>query len=459
MDAEKLVKKLKRRYPGADVIVERVDYSKVSQYMSDNHVVVHTLDEYFTLSEGEYFRTGHNGEIETSWYRIIIRYPESYEEHLYEAAHVRSNGKDEYKTTDILEAGRPVPGCMFSVEMLAHILCEKYQYHTPIDQIVEKLHHQGLKIPKSVIGEQLHRAIELLSSKLEAFWQAEVRRSWILMLDETRVLVVKILRRMNVLIKLSICGEIRANSVNLSYFIYEDGSRGAKVIRPFLEGFLGFYTTDGYVVYKVFDSKDEADEDAEKQQKKGRRSACLVHIRRVFVDAIIENEPEAMWFVDEFERMFAIEHYCATRGLTGDARLVERLKPGKTADIMKRIEERLETFRKSDFAGCGQMLKKALKYAIGKWPAMKRVMGCGEVELSNNLSEKMMRRIKMNLKNACNIGGEIFAKHNAFMFSVIESCKMIKRNVEDYLKALFRRLRTAKKGEDLTCCLPCYMSF
>jgi len=94
----------------------------------------------------------------------------------------------------------------------------------------------------------------------------------------------------------------------------------------------------------VFDNKDEAAEDAEKQQKKGRRSACLVHIRRVFVDAIIENEPEAMWFVDEFGRMLAIEHYCATRGLTGDARLAERLKLGNTADIMKRIEERLETF-------------------------------------------------------------------------------------------------------------------
>lgn len=103
----------------------------------------------------------------------------------------------------------------------------------------------------------------------------------------------------------------------------------------------------------------------------------------------------------------------------------------QTSDIMKRIEEQLETFRKSDFAGCGQMLKKALKYAIGEWSAMKRVLECGDVELSNNLSEQMMRRIKMNLKNACNIESEISAKHNAFMFSVIESCKMIKRNVED----------------------------
>ncbi len=462
VDAEKLVKKLRRRHPGADVAVERVDYSKASQYMSDENVKYHKLEEYFTLSAGEYFRTGKNGEIEKNWYRVIIRYPERYEEHLYEAAHVRSNDNDEYKTTDTLEAGRPVPGCMFSVEMLSHILCEKYQYHTPIEQIAEKLHHQGLKIPKSVIGEHLHRAIAWLSANLESFWQAEVRRSWILMLDETRVLVG---------CKDEASGErsyknrymwgIRANSVKLSYFIYEDGSRGAKVIRPFLDGFLGFYTTDGYVVYKVFDSKDEAEGDTEdvgNQKKRGRRSACLVHIRRGFVDAIIENGAESMWFVDEFGRMFAIEHYCATRGLTGDARLLERLKPGNTADIMKRIEERLETFRRSDFAGCGELLKKALKYAIGEWPAMKRVLECGDVELSNNLSEQMMRRIKMNLKNAGNIGSEESARHNAFMYSIIESCKMVKRNVEDYLKLLLERLRGAKEGDDLTCCLPCYLA-
>lgn len=58
-----------------------------------------------------------------------------------------------------------------------------------------------------------------------------------------------------------------------------------------------------------------------------------------------------MLFVDEFGRMFVIENYCATRGMTGDARLAERLKPGNTTDIMKGIEDRLETFRKSDYAG------------------------------------------------------------------------------------------------------------
>lgn len=127
------------------------------------------------------------------------------------------------------------------------------------------------------------------------------------------------------------------------------------------------------------------------------------------------------------------------------------------ADIMRRIEERLEVFRKSDFVGCGELLKKALKYARGEWPAMKRVLVCGDVELSNNLSEQMMRRIKMSLKNAGNIGSERSASHNAFMYSVIESCKMVRRNVEDYLKSLLDRLRTARDGDDLTNCLPCYL--
>lgn len=70
------------------------------------------------------------------------------------------------------------------------------------------------------------------------------------------------------------------------------------------------------------------------------------------MDTIPENEGESMWFVDEFGRLFAIEHYSATRGLTGDVRLLVRMKPGNTADIMKRIEERLEVYRKTNFVGC-----------------------------------------------------------------------------------------------------------
>lgn len=47
---------------------------------------------------------------------------------------MRSNVNDEYKTTDTLVEGRPVPGCMFGTEMLSYVLCEKYLYNTPLER-------------------------------------------------------------------------------------------------------------------------------------------------------------------------------------------------------------------------------------------------------------------------------------------------------------------------------------
>lgn len=70
----------------------------------------------------------------------------------------------------------------------------------------------------------------------------------------------------------------------------------------------------------------------------------------------------------------------------------------------------------------------------------------------------MMRRIKMSQKNAGNIGSERSARHNAFMYLVIESCKMMTKNVEDYLKVMLERLRKTKEGDYLTCFLQCYLA-
>ena len=158
------------------------------------------------------------------------------------------------------------------------------------------------------------------------------------------------------------------------------------------------------------------------------------------MDAMLEDMSEAKWFIDEIGKLFAIEHYCLKNGLTGNERLIERLKRDNTADIMRRIEERLELHRQSGYADCGEMMKKAVRYALGEWPAMKRVLECGDVELSNNLSEQMMRSIKMNLKN------------------IIVHCKMNKRTVEDCLMSLLGKFKYSRKGDDLTGLLPCNLA-
>lgn len=163
-----------------------------------------------------------------------------------------------------------------------------------------------------------------------------------------------------------------------------------------------------------------------------------------------------MWFIDEIGKLFFIEYHCKKMGMGADERLVERLKTGSTADIMAGIEQRLRMHEASGYAVCGALMKKALKYALAEWPAMKRVLENGDVEISNNLAEQMMRHIKMNLKTASNIGSEESALDNAFMFSLIESCKLNGLAPEKYITFLLRKLKGADQHTDKNALLPCF---
>ena len=196
---------------------------------------------------------------------------------------------------------------------------------------------------------------------MTAVWEAAVRKATYWQLDETPLLVGCGNRKENDWsYKKKYVWTIRATLGKLVWFIYESGIRGKKAIEPFLKDFIGFYTTDGYEVYKIFDDP-----------------------------------------------------------------------------------------------GGGALMKKALKYALAEWPAMKRVLENGDVEISNNLAEQMMRHIKMNLKTASNIGSEESAQDNAFMFSLIESCKLNGLAPEKYITFLLRKLKGANQYTDKNALLPC----
>lgn len=231
------------------------------------------------------------------------------------------------------------------------------------------------------------------------------------------------------------------------WFIYEHGSRGLKAIRQFLDHFIGFFTTDGYVVYKVYDDEKHPNQ---------HRSACLTHIRRKFVESLEENHSLSMWFIDEIGRLFAIEHDCKKANLDSEQVRLERLK--RSRPIMERIKEKFEQFARSGYKGLGTLTKKALKYIKAEWSAMQTILQDGNLELSNNLAEQMMRHIKLNLKNCLNIGSEDSALDYAFMFSVIESCSMNKLSPVRYIKELVSRLTDKPCSHaEKEAILPCFI--
>ena len=174
------------------------------------------------------------------------------------------------------------------------------------------------------------------------------------------------------------------------------------------------------------------------------------------LESLEENHSLFMWFIDEIGRLLGIEHDCKKAGLTTDQVLVEKLQ--RSRPIMDRIKEKFERFARSNYKGLGALTKKALKYIKTEWSAMQTILQDGNLELSNNLAEQMMRHIKLNLKNSLNIGSEDSALDYAFMFSVIESCNMNKLSPGCYIKELVSRL-TAKSvcTAEKVALLPCVM--
>ena len=116
------------------------------------------------------------------------------------------------------------------------------------------------------------------------------------------------------------------------------------------------FTRDGYAVYKIYDSNPE------EAEAKLKRSACLVHIRRYFDEALTDAYDLTLWFIEVISKMFTIEYESRKAGKTGVVLLIERLKPCKTADIMTRIEAKLLEHRDAGYKSLREKMAKAVKY-------------------------------------------------------------------------------------------------
>lgn len=450
MDCSAAIKKMQadflRTHPGASVTTERIDYSKAFAYTDNPNY--HSLDSYFSLPEGAYFVT-RKGKIETHYTRLLVCFPERYEEHIFETAIVRYPDQDDMSTVESLDIDKPIKSCCFSTDSLVFIFMEKFYYNTPFEQIVRKMRMRGVKMNKSTMIDNIHRAIDEMMVRMKSCWEKAIKSARYLMIDETPGLVGCDKDGERSYLK-KYFWTVTDYLKKLTWIFYENGSRGAKVIKPFLMNHVGFYTTDGYVVYKTFDTGTDTEGSSDR-----KRSACLVHIRRPFVVAMDEDYEKAMSFINPITEIFAREYEFKQAGLKGKDRLIARLGESGIRDLLNQIKEMIDRYDAVGYETCGEKLKKAIKYAKAEWDAMMRVLESGDIEVSNNISEQSVRKLKMNLRNAGNIGSEKSAQHNGFMFSIMESCRLNDLQPEKYLAHLLRSLKNRGKDEDLRDLLPC----
>ena len=400
-------------------------------------VVEHEVDEYYTLPEGGRFMN-RNGMPDVWEYRVIEHVKAHNVEHVYKVARVKlADGT----FTSTMEHPLKDLGGIFSPELLARLLCLKYDFSMPENRQIRLLEREGIHISNTTLNSYIHNGISKLRKFIENVFKEFVQQAKYLMVDETTELV-GVETKEGRAYRRKYLWAFFAKHIKMVYYHYSNGSRSSDAARSFLEYFMGTISTDGYTVYRMFDGEDS----------KVLHIGCWTHCRRLWVDAL-PSDRTAMDIIDHIGDMFRNEDLFRMMKLSGEQIKGKRRK--LTGPILERIHHKVVMMMQDVKLMANGLMRKAVNYTLNQWKSLRNILKDGTAEISNNLCEQRMKPIKLLLKNCMNIGSEAAAENSAFIFSLIESCKLNNIDPQDYLKHLFECILHGKDC-DKKALLPCF---
>lgn len=400
-------------------------------------VVVHEVDEYYTLPEGGRFMN-RNGMPDVWEYRVIEHVRAHNVEHVYKVARVKlADGT----FANTMEHPLKDLGGIFSPELLARLLCLKYDFSMPENRQIRLLAREGIHISNTTLNSYIHNGIAKLKGFIGEVFKGFVQQAEYLMVDETTELV-GVETKEGKAYRRKYLWAFFAKHMKMVYYHYNNGSRSSDVAKSFLEHFMGTLSTDGYTVYRMFDGEDS----------KVLHIGCWTHCRRLWVDAL-PSDRTAMEIIDSIGDMFMNEELFRTMKLSGEQIKGKRRK--LTGPILESIHHKVVMMMQDAKIMANELMRKAVNYTLNQWKSLRNILKDGAAEISNNLCEQRMKPVKLLLKNCMNIGSEDAAENSAFIFSLIESCKLNGIDPQDYLKHLFECILHGKDCDKKTL-LPCF---
>ena len=319
-----------------------------------------------------------------------------------------------------IERGRPGPG------LIAHVLIAKYADHLPLYRQSEIYAREGIDLERSTLADWVGRSASLLAPLVDAL-RKEVMASAVLHGDDTPVPVLAPGAGKTKTGRLwTYVRDERPHNGSLApaavYFYSPD--RKGEHPASHLKGFKGVLHADGYAGFNAIYEKGAVVE-----------AACWAHVRRKFFDEHADNgSPIAKEAIDRIGALYAIED--EARGRPPDER--RRLRQAKSRPLAEALNAwfvatKLKLSPKSDLA-------KAIRYALGRWPALIGYLDDGRLEIDNNAAERSIRPLALGRKNYLFAGSDKGGERAAVAYSLIETAKMNSLNPEEYLRDILARI-------------------
>lgn len=318
---------------------------------------------------------------------------------------------------------RPLEKAMAGEGLLAQIIIDKYVDHLPLHRQMQRFERNGIRLPYSTLTDWVSSTCKLIEPLFEAL-KKQVLSSSYLHVDETPIKVLDKKKE----------GEshrgyywVYQNSIDkIVFFDYQEG-RGRDGPMEILQNFQGYLQSDGYNVYDVLDKRENI-----------TLLHCMAHARRMFNEALQNDEVRAGHAMREIQKLYAIERTCKEQLLSFDQIKAERQQ--KSVPILTALgqwmkEQYMQTLPKS-------AIGKALGYSIERWQKLSLYTQDGMLNIDNNPVENSIRPVAIGRKNYLFAGSHEAAKRSGMLYSLLGTCKM--NGIEPYkwLKDVLKRIAT-----------------
>ena len=313
----------------------------------------------------------------------------------------------------------PIDKCLAEPGLLAHIIVEKYEHHTPLYRQELKLERLDADISRQTMAGWMTGCAQALKPLYERM-REKVLEHDIVLNDDTPVDVLEpgSGKTHQGYLWCTVGGE------GLKYAMYNfTMTRGREGPSGFFKGYKGFLLTDDYAGYNEV-----------VQNEAIVQVGCWAHMRRYFVEAQDTNPRAANEVLILASRLYKIEQQA--KASTAEERLKVRRKESRPqlARILLWLRRNKRSFLPQS------PINKAIAHALKIRRSLTRYTKDGRLPIDNNLAENGIRPIALGRKNWLFLGSETGGETAAILMTFCATCRKLKVNTWEYLADALRRV-------------------
>lgn len=319
--------------------------------------------------------------------------------------------------------------------LLALVVVSKFAHHLPLHRQRKILAREGLRLPRSTLGDLVHGTAELLRPVADAVLSEALSRP-VVGLDETGLRIVfdkkdkkNGTRAGRAWVYRGLPGEVY---FKISATKAKDDEEGPKVV---LENYEGKVQADAAGAFDHL-------------YKDGKRVeiGCCCHERRNYHKSKKSHPREAAFALATFKKLYEIEE--RVRDASPEQRL--KARQTETKPILDAFDAWVDKLAASGALEPGSPLAKAVGYSRNHRVALRRFLEDPQLSPDNNAVERALRLVAVGRRNWLFAGSKQGADDAATLYTLVAGCNDLGIDPWRYFRDVIKRRAAGAPPAELT---------